>query len=169
MNIISFPVEVVNYSHDIQTFLKLGFTLTDDTLEGSFLKLPENWLASYQYHTPFEFSIIIRDQQRRIRAYASLHGSIAYVELLNKYTISNYKPWLSPENSELRLIDNATGRILFSQNYYPKHQPNKNSNHLCNTTYNKETARFEVVYQNLLDFCKQNNIDLEVNKTYVDW
>ena len=169
MIIISFPVTSVHYSHDIQTFLNLGFKITDDEMEGSFLQLPKNWLASYQYHTPFEFSIVIRDGDRRIRAYASLHGSIANVELLNRYKILNYKPWLSPGNSELRLIDNATGNILFAEKYYPKHHSSKDSKTLCHTAYSNNTERYGYVYQNLLNFCKQNNINLESNATYVDW
>lgn len=169
MIIISFPVTSIHYSHDIQKFIDLGFGITDDNAEGSYLQLPKNWLASYQYHTPFEFSVVIRDGDRRIRAYASLHGSIGTVELLNRYKILNYKPWLSPENSELRLIDNATGKIIFAQKYYPNHHSNKNSTHLCNTTYNSEHEKFENAYQNLLDFCTENNIDLKANANHVDW
>lgn len=169
MTIISFPVEKINYSHDIKTFLDLGFKIIDDALEGFYLKLPEDWLATYQYHTPFEFSIVIKDNRRRIRAYASLYGSIANIELINRYTILNYKPWLSPHNSELRLIDNTTGNTLFSQNYFPKHHCFKDNNLLIITAYSKDTVRFEVAYKKLLDFCKENNIDLEENKTSVNW
>lgn len=169
MIIISFPVPAINYSHDIQTFLDLGFKIIDNGHEGSYIKLPEGWLGTYQYHTPFEFFIIIRDANRRIRAYATLLGNTSYVELLNRYKIVNYKPWLSPHNSELRLIDNETGNIIFSQSYYPQWVSNNNSTGLIPTVQTPDTHTFDEAYNMLVAFCKKNNIDLEENNSSVEW
>lgn len=169
MIIISFPVPVINYSHDIQIFLDLGFTILGDDHEGWYIALPEGWLGTYQYHTPFEFFIIIRDANRRVRAYATLFGNTSYVELLNRYKIVNYKPWLSPHNSELRLIDNETGNIIFSQNYYPTWVSNKNSTGLMPTAKRPGTCTFDEAYNMLIDFCKKNHIDLEANNSSVNW
>lgn len=160
MIIISFPVQKVNFSHDYETFTNLGFKIIDNGPEGCYLKLPVGWLGTYQYHTSSQFVIEIKDNNRKVRAYATLVGNTANVELLNRYNVVNYKPWLSPSNSELRLIDTETGRIIFSQNYLPKLVPNNNSTDLILSESKSTVDDFDTAYKNMLDFCKANNIDL---------
>ena len=170
MNIISFPVATVTCSHNQAFFHALGFKFFDNGIEGSYVKLPEGWSADFKYHNPFEFFVTISDNQRRLRASAMLLGQTAKIELFSRYRLVNYKPWLSPHNSELRLIDNATGYILFSQSYYPKFVPNKTSTDLISsniTVSNKNS--YEAAYNNMLAFCIEYNITLNPEDPLAFW
>ena len=168
MNIISFPIGKVEYSHDFKIFKNLGFNIVDTGSEGSYAILPEGWSADYQYHTPFEFYMIITDIKRRLRATAYFVGKTAKVELLPRYNIINYKPWLSPFKSELRLVDNANNRVLIAQSYLPKLIPNQTSTDLIVPNV-ENSIKYEDAYQTIIDFCIKNNIDINADNPTAYW
>lgn len=99
-----------------------------------------------------------------------LIGQIAYVELLPRYRIINYKPWLSPHKSEVRLIDSTNNRIIFSQNYLPKLVPNQNSTDLHTTKISSpDEQTYEIAYQKIISFCNNYNIIIESNNPLLGW
>ncbi|MBO5142363.1 MAG: hypothetical protein J6C46_05115 [Clostridia bacterium] len=170
MNIISFPCVKVEFNYDSTIFSSLGFEFVDTGIEGSYLKLPEGWSADYQYHTPFEFFMIVTDNKRRLRANAIFIGQTAKFELLTRYSIINYKPWLSPFRSELRIVDNATNRLLYAKGYLPKLVPNKTSTDLEEPSFeNTNFISYDDAYNDAINFCKEHNIDLTHNDPLKYW